>query len=133
MQSIIDVISEWCNSNKIHINRDKTKVIHFWNPSIPFSKQKFFRDNNELEYATSYLYLGLLFTEHLNYNIMAKTVAQSASRALGLLIAKCKQAGDFAYSIYTKLYDSLVWSIIDYGSAIWGFTESPYIGPVGSL
>ena len=78
LQSILDVISEWCNSNIIHINRDKTKVVHFRNPSIPLSKQKFFCDNNELEYATSYLYLGLLFTEHLDYNIMAKTVAQSA-------------------------------------------------------
>ena len=51
---------------------------------------------------------------------MAKTVAQSASRALGLLITKCKQAGGFAYSTFTKLYDSLVWSVIDYGASIWG-------------
>ena len=54
---------------------------------------------------------------------MAKTVAQSASRALGLLIAKCEEAGGFAYSTYTKLYESLVWPIIDYGAAIWGFTK----------
>ena len=61
---------------------------------------------------------------------MAKTVAQSATRALGLLIAKCKQVGGFAYSTFTKLYDSLVWSVIDYGASIWGFTDYTCINAV---
>ena len=34
------------------------------------------------------MYLGLTLTEHLDYNVTAKIVAQSASRALGFLIAK---------------------------------------------
>ena len=130
MQRLLDVISEWCNDNKIHISRDKSKVVHFRNPSTPLSRYIFHCDNNQLDFAPSYQYLGLLFTEHLDYDIMAKTVAQSASRALGLLIAKCKQAGGFAYSTFTKLYDSLVWSVIDYGASIWGFTEYSCINAV---
>jgi hypothetical protein len=43
---------------------------------------------------------------------MAKTVAMSASRALGLLITKCKLNESFIFNTYTTLYDSLVWSII---------------------
>ena len=67
-----------------------------------------------------YTYLGILLQDHLDFNITANVVAQSASRALGLLIAKCKTAGGFTYDVYTKLYDSLVWPVIEYGSAIWG-------------
>ena len=106
MQRLLDVISEWCNDNKIHISRDKSKVVHFRNPSTPLSRYIFHCDNNQLDFAPSYQYLGLLFTEHLDYmyNIMAKTVAQSASRALGLLIAKCKQAGGFCiFDIYQAI------------------------------
>jgi hypothetical protein len=39
---------------------------------------------------------------------MAKTVAMSASRALGLLIAKCKLNESFIFNTYTTLYDSLL-------------------------
>ena len=58
--------------------------------------------------------------EHLDFNVTAKAVAQSASRALGLLIAKCKSVGGMPYDVYTKLYNTLVWPVINYGAAIWG-------------
>ena len=53
------------------------------------------------------LLLGVVLSEHLDYNIMVKSVAQSASRALGLLIAKCKTIGAVPYDAFTKLYDSV--------------------------
>jgi len=37
--------------------------------------------------------LAIVLTEHLDYNVSAKCVAQSASRALDILIVKCKLAG----------------------------------------
>ena len=49
----------------------------------------------------------------------AKFVAQSASRALGLLISKCKLAGGLPFNVYTKLYDSVVYPVISYGAGIW--------------
>lgn len=47
---------------------------------------------------------------------MAKEVAKFISRSLGLLISKCKANGGFQYSTFTKLFDSLVWSVIEYGA-----------------
>ena len=52
---------------------------------------------------------------------MTKHVANSAGRALGLVIAKFKSAGGLPFSTFTKLYDIMVWSIIDYGALVWGF------------
>ena len=59
-------------------------------------------------------------TEFLSYGTMASNVAKSASRALGLVIYKSKLNGGFPYEYFSKLYDSLVWPVIDYGSCIWG-------------
>ena len=52
---------------------------------------------------------------------MTKSIAQSASRALGLLIAKYNSMGGMPYDVFTKWYDSCVWPVISYGAAIWGF------------
>ena len=37
-----------------------------------------------------------------------------------LVIAKCKILGGVPHSVFTKLYDSLVLPIIEYGACIWG-------------
>ena len=44
----------------------------------------------------------------------------SASRALGLVISKCKVFGGFQCSTFTKLFDSMVWPTINYSAPIWG-------------
>lgn len=67
-----------------------------------------------------YRYLGLTLTEFLDYSVMAKDVAGAAGRALGVLIAKSKANGGMPYECFSRLHDSLVYSIIDYGAAVWG-------------
>ena len=82
-----------------------------------------------IETISQYLSLGLLLTEHLEYDKMAKQVANSASRALGLLITKFKAAGGggggggVPFSTYKKLYDSTVLGIINYGASISQFGD----------
>ena len=61
---------------------------------------------------------------------MAKTVAKSASRALGLLIVKSKIHDGFQHNIFSKLYDTMVWSVINYGSCIWGTRDFSCINAV---
>ncbi len=51
---------------------------------------------------------------------MAKVVAKSANRALGLLIAKRKVIGGMSYDVFRQLYNALVQGLIDYGAGIWG-------------
>ena len=62
--------------------------------------------------------LGLIFTEFLDLLTMAKTVAKSASRALGLLISKDKAFGGMPFMCYTRCYDALVQATINYGAGI---------------
>ena len=72
---------------------------------------------SELEMVAQYL--GLIFTESLNYMIMTKHIAQSAGRALCLLIFKDKAIGGMPFHYYSKCYDSLVQSVAYYGAPIY--------------
>ena len=54
---------------------------------------------------------------------MAKQEAKSASRALGLVISKYKAFGGLPFSTFSKLFDSIVWGTINYGTTIWGDRE----------
>ena len=79
------------------------------------------------------MHLAPPYTEKIKYplyNIMVKHVTQSASRAFGLLIAKCKTIGDVPYNAFTKLYDSVVWPVISYSSPILGIRSYSCINAV---
>jgi len=85
-----------------------------------------------LSIVNKYTYLGIVLNEHLDYNVSAKCVAQSARRELGLLIAKCKLAGGVPYNVFTKLYDAVVWSVVSYGAAIWCFRSFSCLNAVNN-
>jgi len=120
LQCMLDQLNTWCLTWNVKINEQKSKVMHCRSSSNPITKQVFHCGDKCLEMCSKYKYLGMVIDEHLDFSVMAKQVAQSAHRALGLLIAKDKAQGGFTFDIYTSLYNSMVSSIIDYGSAIWG-------------
>ena len=120
LQQMLNALLEWCRSNYMSINTNKTNIVHYRPKSNSKTCFNFTFGDVDLMIKESYLYLGLVLEEHLNFNVTASFVAKSASRALGLLICKFKSIGGMPFKVYTKLYDSLVWSIVAYGAAIWG-------------
>lgn len=123
LQKILDVLSIWCNVNDLVVNIDKSKIVHFRIQSVTQTNLEFMLNGNQLDIVSKYMYLGLLLNEFLDYNEIAKIEAKSASKSLGLLIAKCKANGGFEYSTFTKLFDTVVMSVSEYGTAIWGSKE----------
>ena len=95
LQILIDLLHEWCIDKKMNLNLDKTKIVHLRNPATPKSNVGFVFGNETIEITNQYTYLGILLSEHLDYNLMAKQVAISASRALGLVISKYRLLGDY--------------------------------------
>lgn len=51
---------------------------------------------------------------------MAKALAKSANRPLSLLLVKSNAEAGFQHATFPKLFDTLVWQVISYGSAIRG-------------
>ncbi len=63
--------------------------------------------NDQLQIVDKYRYLGILFTKFLSYNDMAKSVTQSTTRALGLLIDKCNAHGGLPFNVLKLLFNKL--------------------------
>ena len=88
LQHMLNELNNWCDINSMTINLTKSNIVHFRPCSTIVSNIVFTCGTNVLTYIDEYVYLGLTLTEHLDFDVTAKIVAQSAGRALGLLIAK---------------------------------------------
>ena len=117
LQLMLSLLDRWYVNNQMIVSPTKSQTVHFRPRSVPRSNVKFTCGSNDLATVDKYLYLGITLTEFLDFNI---TVSQSASRTLGLLIAKFKAIGGMPFEVYSKLYDSVVWPVIADGAAIWG-------------
>ena len=109
-QVLLDILSTWCISNKMNINTDKTKIMHFRTPSVVRTDYMyiFTCGESQIEIVDTYRYLRILLNDTLDYDITAKYIAQSATRALGLLISKLSAAGSMPFDVFTKLYDTIM-------------------------
>ena len=108
LQIMVNELTWLCDINSMSINNKKSNVVHFRPNSVQKSGHDFICCNEIVGIVDKYVYLGLTLSEHLDYNSMTKSVAQSAGRALGLLIAKYKSMGGRPFDVFTKLYDSCV-------------------------
>ena len=104
--------------------------MHVRNPRQPQSKFVFLFNWRTVNYCKSYRYLGATLDEFLNFNKTAEVQAESAGRALGLLITKTIKNGGLPFSIYTMLFDCTVCSVSDYGAEIWGFESRDAISKI---
>ena len=108
LQALINTLYEWCNINCMSVNPKKSNVVHFRPNSEQRCDFEFKCGADEIATVDRYSYLSITLTEFLDYDITAKIIAQSASRALGLLIAKYKNIVGMPFDVFTKLFDSLV-------------------------
>ena len=105
------------------MNPTKSNVVHFRNPPKQRSDYKFTlgNDGSELTTVESYKYLGTFLDEYLTFSKATEVLSTAANRALGGMINRFKNLKEKNYKTYTKLNESMVCPVMDYGSAIWGF------------
>ena len=127
VQIMLDYLGNWCKTWGLTINFNKSKVVHFRSPSMQSTEYNFkcYSSSSSIDLIHQYKFLGVLFTEHMDLMQMAKIVAQSTSRALGLLISKDDVFGGMPFERFTQCYGVTVQSIIDESAASWG-TKSMY-------
>ena len=92
---LLETLHAWCKGNKLTVNHDQSKVVHFRPQSVQQTQHIFRVGAHTIVTETQYTYLGLLLMEHMDYNSMAKYVVKSANRALGLVILRYK-----AFTVY---------------------------------
>ena len=130
LQRMLDTLNEWCQKWRLLINQDKTKVIHFRPSGKDRCNFEFTCGNKNLEITNTYKYLGMWFLEHLDMKFTVSELAKSASRALSALYTKFLNVGGMDYSVFSKLYESLVEPVLFYGAGIWGLSEQSKINTI---
>jgi hypothetical protein len=120
LQNMIDRLFDWCKKWRLRVNIEKTNTVHFRNKSCPSSDFEFHYGSQRIKLVSKYKYLGVILTEHLDYSIIAETLADSGKRALGAIYSKFRQQKGLGCNVYSKLYHTGVAPILDYCSGIWG-------------
>ena len=112
----------WCKKWRFIINPSKSNVVHYRNPPKEQTRFNFTLGEGgaNINIVTYYKYLGVYLDQYLTFEKSTTVLANAAGRALGSMINKYKSMGEMGYNTYTKLFESLVCPVMDYGSSIWG-------------
>ena len=79
--------------------------------------------DQEILHCEKYRYLGLELNEYLDYTQTANVLSDASGRALGAITSRYYSVNGLHYDTYSKLYNTLVEPVMDYGSAIWGYKD----------
>ena len=123
LQSLLNIVNSWCSKWRLEVNLLKTNIMHVRKKQARRVNFDFQFENGSVEYCDKYKYLGVTLNEHLDFEKTTFELCESAGRALGGLITKMIKNGGFPLNVYTKLYESCICSISDYGSEVFGFHE----------
>ena len=130
LQKMISYVYEWCRKWRMAINTDKTQIVHFRTTRSARTHYPFNFGGASLSIVAHYKYLGVLFDEHLNFDLNATTLSKSALRALGGIKNKLRNLKECGYKSFNTLFSSGVISIADYSAGIWGTKTFPQIEQV---
>ena len=83
-----------------------------------------------IEIVKSFTYLGIVFTTGVSFPSTFETFAGQASKAVLKLNAYLLNFPSINIQTKLQLFDQLVLPILNYGSEIWGLSESMTLGRV---
>jgi hypothetical protein len=118
MQHALNCFKVYCETWKLTINIDKTKIVTFskGNPR----KRDYFIGDDVVENVNEYKYLGIIFSKSGSFLKTKKYIAEQANKALYSLIRKIKVLS-LPSDLQIELFEKTVKPVLLYGSEIWGF------------
>jgi hypothetical protein len=125
LQHTLNAFSKYCNTWKLKVNIDKTKILIF-NGNTNDYKTIFTLGNRTIENIKEYKYLGLTLTKLNKFNITKKLLTQRATKAMYFILSKSKD-NNLSIECKLKLFDSMVTPILLYGCEIWGYENTDII------
>ena len=128
LQSMLTDLENYCNTWGLKINVNKTKVLIFEKGGRG-TNYDFYLYNEKLEMVNSFKYLGVFFFKNGNWYRTQKSIAEHASKAMYRLFSIFNQY-EFKTEQKLKLFDTLVSSVLNYSSEVWGFHDGKDIEQV---
>ena len=125
LQAMLDAAHVWCTQWRLEVNTFKTKIMHFRKKSVSCSDFQFHLGTHNLEYCSTYRYLGLDMNTSLDYSHCVDVISSASSRAFGASVSRYYAMKGLHYGtyMYSKLYNSLVTPVMDYACGIWGYKD----------
>jgi hypothetical protein len=106
---------------KLKVNLDKTQAMIISKGCVKYTTHQALHFNNEkLKYVSSYKYLGVEFQQNGKFKEIIKTRILKAQNAIYMIKRACASAEATSIEMYKKLFESKIFPILTYGSAIWG-------------
>lgn len=121
LQSMLDKLQEYSSFWNLNVNKEKTKIMIFEKGKT--ASKRFYYDNYELELVDSFKYLGVMFYKNGNFYRTQKCIAEYGTYSLHNLY---KTLSNIELPVIDKfkLFDSLVGSVLNYASEIWGYNKA---------
>ena len=134
IQTDLDSVHTWCNSNKLTINCKKTKFCLFgMRSSIKRSSSQDIHislSNQILERVCSYKYLGLILDEHLTFNKHIKEMNRLISHKL-YVMSKIRKY--ITTNACINIFKTMVLSLIEYCDIIYAGTTQGNLNDIDKL
>ena len=123
LQFVIVVFPDHTHLLFLTVNVEKTKIVVFRKGGTLAQNDRWYFAEQEVEIVNSFTYLGVVFTSGGSFMQNAKTLSGKALRARHQLLQIIKEV-ETPINISFKLFDSLVASVVMYGSEIWGYINA---------
>ncbi|XP_047990755.1 uncharacterized protein LOC125229860 [Leguminivora glycinivorella] len=123
LQRDIDAVAEWSETNQLHFNTSKCKVIAFSRSRVPLVKQYNIKET-VLDRVDEITDLGLTLDTRLNFRTHVTNICKKANRVLGFIMRVSSQFSDTRVSLL--LYSAYVRSKLEFGACVWDPHESKY-------
>lgn len=123
LRLVLNKLDDWCNSVNLSINFNKTKMMIFHKSRNKVDdKLQLMYNNQIIERVSSFKYLGVFLDEKMTFKQHALYVKSKLSSAIGCLNFLKKFITE---QMFITLINCFVFSIVDYGLPVWGFSCAP--------
>ena len=116
-KSELTKLTNWLQHNKLSLNLEKTKCLHFHKPQRKLTPLRLNINNTIIEKVDSFNYLGIILNENLTWKNHIEMVANKIAKITGVL-NRLKYV--YLWQILLSLYNTLIMSDINYGLLLSG-------------
>jgi hypothetical protein len=121
LQSMINVLANFCRLWGMTVNMSKTKIVVFRRGGKVRHNENWYYNNEKVEVVAFYKYLGIIFSSFLCWSHATKVLSVQASKAINMINSYAYKCNGLPIKASFKLFDSMVLPILLYGSEVWGF------------
>ncbi|CAG5102816.1 Similar to RTase: Probable RNA-directed DNA polymerase from transposon BS (Drosophila melanogaster) [Cotesia congregata] len=113
------ILREYCSQNKLIVNIDKTRVLHFKRAGKGDSTRLYY-DKELIEWSNEYEYLGVPFSTSALGLVATNAASRKAKLAMGAVLSTLARIGADSWDGILQIYRSCVLSSLLYAAQLWG-------------